>query len=662
MPESKNFVANKHDVFKKGIAMSNNLNPTASKHNEDNYLTQDAYQSSLIAHDEDVLAQDVNSACINLLGISYDELISESLAFQSRIVGGDLAEIYNSSLLDGLPDDDYELNHLYNTLLQKQNQRISQRLPLDDLAHSKEPVHPMFIRVASLVKIKRSRLMQLEMLLERNFTARVVASFLNQNTASHDYHAESQSKEQDREAHDINVCNESEAQSPLGAIGQMIATLQAKHENMAEEVINIESLELDKLIDQNKIYPNSLGLKDCGNLMGGDCDFTFSSYTASPKSQVMVANMNLTQRSKQVCQQQPDLFKSSMGGGELLHDNAPLIKEHVTANNIQNKATNNIPNNMAMPKGPVVSLNANSNNIAVNQSLDSGAIRANIKQVSDPDPERAKRLKEPVSAFSVLLKTIQEHTGIDVDSVNIDPFEIYEIRRQEAREVAGEIKQRQETFYRQFMANMRQEANVNPECTFDRLYKDELNHDAFSMAFKFLASINQKLNKQMLLVFGDRGSGKTMLCNAIANQYMSLKAAAHYHAPRHRQLPLTLLVNFDDIKKTWLFLHKETFEEKQSRENLFKTYCDVDLLILDGLCSDNMALEPFSQKVFSELIRARVAQNLPMVITTSINLQAIHKAVGDLCYEGIKSFDVDATALLGGSRRPNIRFNGGYLP
>ena len=297
-----------------------------------------------------------------------------------------------------------------------------------------------------------------------------------------------------------------------------------------------------------------------------------------------------------------------------------------------------------------------------NKAVDPVAIKANIKTRQDPDVQRARRLKQPVSAFEVLLKTIEQHTGIDVDAVEVDPFEIYQMRRQEANEVANEIKQRQEAFYRQFMSNMRKDANVNPEYTFDRLRKDELNHDAFSLSFKFLASINQRLNKQMLLVFGDRGSGKTLLCHAIANQYMNLKAAAHYQSPRNRQLPLALIVNFDDVKKTWLFLHKETYEEKLSRENLFKTYCEVDLLILDGLCSDNMALEPFSQKVFSELIRTRVAQNLPMVVTTSINLQAIHKAVGDLCYEGIKSFDVDATALLGGSRRPNIRFNGGYLP
>ena len=51
-----------------------------------------------------------------------------------------------------------------------------------------------------------------------------------------------------------------------------------------------------------------------------------------------------------------------------------------------------------------------------------------------------------------------------------------------------------------------------------------------------------------------------------------------------------------------------------------------------------------------------------MVITTAVNLQSIHKAIGDLCYEGIKSFSVTATCLFGRSRRPYIRFNGSYLP
>lgn len=961
MPESKDYLACEQNREVKGIANNNNLNLAASEQN--NGAQIDAYQGSLINHKDNLRSSDlaqINDLCLKELNTSYEDLVGEALAYQSRIISGDLAEVFNSGLIVEHSSCDEELLYIYQRLSQCQNQRISKRMPLEPLLlGSDEALHPMFRRIATLVKVKSARLLQLEALLERNFSACVVSSYLKEqhsapvanrivkpssleqpqpsealenrsalqqpssvsNSSVSSYHSSATSSSltgnssasssaavhglacgslasssfakveggfsddamaeakandktqseaaakranQDMELHASNdsyhsnlaqlskgeqpsflnsaelpvpshamehkgfssvvnkVPEDNKAQAPLGLIGDAIAKLQDKHAHVESSKINVDALELDKVINANVLYQDSLGLSEHGAFMGHEDSFiNFNQSIERPSltTKVSFANMSLAPKSKQVQQAQVDLFKHTAGlVGAMVEDNGQsnsaqtnLPKGPVVSLNGVNNAANSYgangdqlssnysaapegtnshaPRNMAsasniynpyqasanpessfmgagasassltgvnaganagaganvgagasvaampqsgfvgsvsveagaeaygltegfndfMPQGigsyessfgggasAIASANASasvsagaSTGISVNASaqevkanggigssnvgtssvvslnnkaVDPVAIKANIKTRQDPDVQRARRLKQPVSAFEVLLKTIEQHTGIDVDAVEVDPFEIYQMRRQEANEVANEIKQRQEAFYRQFMSNMRKDANVNPEYTFDRLRKDELNHDAFSLSFKFLASINQKLNKQMLLVFGDRGSGKTLLCHAIANQYMNLKAAAHYQSPRNRQLPLALIVNFDDVKKTWLFLHKETYEEKLSRENLFKTYCEVDLLILDGLCSDNMALEPFSQKVFSELIRTRVAQNLPMVVTTSINLQAIHKAVGDLCYEGIKSFDVDATALLGGSRRPNIRFNGGYLP
>lgn len=963
MPESKDYLACEHNREVKGIANNNNLNLAASEQN--NGAQIDAYQGSLINHKDNLRSSDlvqINDLCLKELNTSYEDLVGEALAYQSRIISGDLAEVFNSGLIVEHSSCDEELLYIYQRLSQCQNQRISKRMPLEPLLlGSDEALHPMFRRIATLVKVKSARLLQLEALLERNFSACVVSSYLKEqhsapvanrivkpssleqpqpsealenssalqqpssvsNSSVSSYHSSATSSSltgnssasssaavhglacgslasssfakveggfsddamaeakandktkseaaakranQDMELHASNdsypsnmvqlskgeqpsflksaelpvpshamehkgfssvvnkVPEDNNAQAPLGLIGDAIAKLQDKHAHVESSKINVDALELDKVINANVLYQDSLGLSEHGAFMGHEDSFiNFNQSIERPSltTKGSFANMSLAPKSKQVQQAQVDLFKHTAGlVGAMVEDNGQsnsaqtnLPKGPVVSLNGVNNAANSYgangeqlssnysaapegtnshaPRNMAsagniynpyqvsanpessfigagagassltgvnaganagaganvgagasvaampqsgfvgsvgveagaeaygltegfndfMPQGigsyessfgggasasaiasanasasvsagasTGVSVNASAQEVKANggigssnvgtssvvslnnKAVDPVAIKANIKTRQDPDVQRARRLKQPVSAFEVLLKTIEQHTGIDVDAVEVDPFEIYQMRRQEANEVANEIKQRQEAFYRQFMSNMRKDANVNPEYTFDRLRKDELNHDAFSLSFKFLASINQKLNKQMLLVFGDRGSGKTLLCHAIANQYMNLKAAAHYQSPRNRQLPLALIVNFDDVKKTWLFLHKETYEEKLSRENLFKTYCEVDLLILDGLCSDNMALEPFSQKVFSELIRTRVAQNLPMVVTTSINLQAIHKAVGDLCYEGIKSFDVDATALLGGSRRPNIRFNGGYLP
>lgn len=274
---------------------------------------------------------------------------------------------------------------------------------------------------------------------------------------------------------------------------------------------------------------------------------------------------------------------------------------------------------------------------------------------------QGRYLDRPMRGLDLLLKVIEKQSGIDVDSVEVDPFEIYLMRRNEAREVAGEVHLRKEAYYRNFMSQMRRSGKINPDYSFAALRRDDLNNAAFTEALYFLGRVNTFLSRQLLLLFGDRGSGKTQLCHAIANKYMSLKAMAHYHAS-NPELPLVMIVSFDDVKQTRMFTHKETAEEKQSRDRSFNAMCKVDLLILDGLCSDNVALEVFSQKIFAELLMERSRNNLPMVITTSVNLQAVHRAIGDLCYESIKSFDVNATALLGRSRRAQIMFNGAYLP
>lgn len=303
---------------------------------------------------------------------------------------------------------------------------------------------------------------------------------------------------------------------------------------------------------------------------------------------------------------------------------------------------------------------------AAHKSAEGTAITDNllaaVSEATKQDAKSKHDTNSPQSAFALLLQVIEEHTGISVDDVQVDPYDIYEMRRNEVAEVSAQIKQRQEAYYKQFMEDMRKDAMIDPQCTFAKLKHDINNKDAFAASQNFISNIDKQLSKQLLLVFGDRGAGKTSLCHAIANQYLQLKTNAYYQTMRNKQLPLVLITSFDDIKKTWLFLHRETYEEKQDRESRFQTFCDVDLLIIDGLCNDNMALEAFSQKVLSELLRLRANRELPVVITTSINLQAIHRAIGDQCYEGIKSFDVLATALLGGSRRPNILFNGAYLP
>ena len=293
---------------------------------------------------------------------------------------------------------------------------------------------------------------------------------------------------------------------------------------------------------------------------------------------------------------------------------------------------------------------------------DSGFVQDLRQTVTQDEDATTHSSSRPRSPIEMLLRKIEQHTGINIDDIEVRPGDAELMRRRETIEVAAEVRKRKEDYYRRFVKDMKRSGNVDSKYNFATLNRDKFNNDAFTLSLRFISNIYPLVTTQMLLVFGDMGTGKTCLCHAIGNKFMQLRTHSKTEIGRHPDVPLSMLTTFDDIKKTWFYSNNESFEDKNERNRRFNAFCNTDLLILDGLCSDNSALDPFAQKIFNELLRRRSSQGLPMVITTAVNLQSIHKAIGDLCYEGIKSFSVTATCLFGRSRRPYIRFNGSYLP
>ena len=472
MPESKDYLACEQNREVKGIANNNNLNLAASEQN--NGAQIDAYQGSLINHKDNLRSSDlaqINDLCLKELNTSYEDLVGEALAYQSRIISGDLAEVFNSGLIVEHSSCDEELLYIYQRLSQCQNQRISKRMPLEPLLlGSDEALHPMFRRIATLVKVKSARLLQLEALLERNFSACVVSSYLKEqhsdpvanrivkpssieqpqpsealenssalqqpssvsNSSVSSYHSSSASNSaashglasssfakveggfsddamaeakandktqseaaakratQDMELHASNdsyhsnlaqlskgeqpsflnsaelpvpshamehkgfssvvnkVPEDNKAQAPLGLIGDAIAKLQDKHAHVESSKINVDALELDKVINANVLYQDSLGLSEHGAFMGHEDSFiNFNQSIERPSltTKVSFANMSLVPKSKQVQQAQVDLFKHTAG----------LVGAMVEDNGQSNSAQTNLP------KGPVVSLNGVNN-------------------------------------------------------------------------------------------------------------------------------------------------------------------------------------------------------------------------------------------------------------------------------------------------------------
>ena len=198
----------------------------------------------------------------------------------------------------------------------------------------------------------------------------------------------------------------------------------------------------------------------------------------------------------------------------------------------------------------------------------------------------------------------------------------------------------------------------------DNLHHDDLNFPAFTLGERFVRDIAQQLLRKLFLLFGDMGTGKTMLIHAMANLFMDLKAQDPklVQERTNTQMPLCLIATLDDLKRSWFYVSDESFEQRMERERKLKQYYGADLLVVDGLCSDFTALTPYNQRSFNDLLRHRSEHGLPLIVTTPLRMEALHRAVGDVVYEGFKSFEVTPTALLGTSRRAPISFNGTVLP
>ncbi len=314
--------------------------------------------------------------------------------------------------------------------------------------------------------------------------------------------------------------------------------------------------------------------------------------------------------------------------------------------------------------------------LALDEAMHGGTIAAGDSGVKEQDEfagfEQAaqlrrndrRRTQKAVSALDLLLKHIEERSGIKVDEVEVDPFEYYVIRKNETQAVAAEVAQRKEEYFRSFIDKLRTEGQINPKYTLERLTHDDFNHHAFTLGERFVREVVSAGGRKMFLLFGDMGTGKTVLAHALANLFMDLKAQepSLFAQRTNTQTPLCMVVTLDELKRSWFYVNEETYEQRSERERKLKQYYEVDLLVLDGLCSDFVALSPFNQRSLSDLLRYRSEHLLPMIVTTPIRWEALHKAIGDAVYEGIRSFEVAATALLGGSRRPPLMINGAVIP
>lgn len=268
---------------------------------------------------------------------------------------------------------------------------------------------------------------------------------------------------------------------------------------------------------------------------------------------------------------------------------------------------------------------------------------------------------KPRGTVSQMLDILAQKVGLNPDDVKVTPEDYFLMRKREASEVAAVIANEQRQFYRKYLSNMRERFHIRPECTFENMQTDKLNQEAYDFAKNFVNSIFPKLQPNMFLLNGDLGTGKTVLCHVVANRFLQLCLSDENYYVNHEDVPFVAIVTIEELRSTRYFYAAEEADSRNQREQRFREFCRADLLILDGLCGDGYALDSFNQRIINEVLCFRSCHCKPMMITTPIDLRNLHRAIGDICFEGLKSFSVAATSLLGQSRRPHIFYEKAFI-
>ena len=260
--------------------------------------------------------------------------------------------------------------------------------------------------------------------------------------------------------------------------------------------------------------------------------------------------------------------------------------------------------------------------------------------------------------FSTLVTQIEKLSGKQFsDSINEEKIDIEKVRRYEAKLAAREIAQQRLENHKNLVNSFYQQGILDSKDVFETFVQDNCNQDAFLCAQSFTQSINpaflSSANKissrpSLLLLLGNPGTGKTKLCNCIANKVLN---------EYWKDVEIN---NQNEIKRKRQPSVSDTNYDVAEKNSQWERLTGVDLLILDGLCQNCSRLSPFDVQMISELLRVRFSKKLQMVITSPLEANALHMVLGDEIMESIKLYNVFSSVLLGVSRRNGIMINGTF--
>ncbi|PSJ46813.1 DnaA ATPase domain-containing protein [Zobellella taiwanensis] len=221
-------------------------------------------------------------------------------------------------------------------------------------------------------------------------------------------------------------------------------------------------------------------------------------------------------------------------------------------------------------------------------------------------------------------------------------YDYNSLRRQYEQQANEEVRQLQQRARIQRTERLLAQADLNPDWTFANMDRqDPALAEHIDTAHHFINAFDHWGTKggAAILLYGDFGTGKSTLAGAIAHELI-----------RQHQKSV--------IFQQWASVVDRLFfgviEDQESRNQYRRALEEVDLLILDEVAANRSRLAESQSSFLGHLLRRRRNLSKSVIIITNHDPQALHRAVGDFCFEAIKAFHPVDIALRGPSRRPDI--------
>ena len=139
----------------------------------------------------------------------------------------------------------------------------------------------------------------------------------------------------------------------------------------------------------------------------------------------------------------------------------------------------------------------------------------------------------------------------------------------------------------------------------------QIAREALSAAMAFADSIAKGINRPGLIFEGEVGSGKTFLAAAIANELLA----------KNIDVEFVVVPEFLD------HLRQSIHSNEDSDTALIRRINEVPVLIFDDMGAHNFS--PWVQNILFTIINYRLNHQLPIIITTNLNMEELCDAVGE---------------------------------